>query len=201
VAAAVLAGVRWVLGSAGAARLEGRRLLPPMTLIDRPVAHAAGEQDDAGHLAAPWALVRGGTVATMPRDPATNLPAGRMVWHHDEHRLVAARTFGLELTGVAGRPPGDPPPEAVELVECVQRVRHYQTDGRMRLVCVARAGQRGRPFLVGLAGRPLTVLRLVSGLAGAAAETCTDHSVRTPSLVLPTALSLERSADVRLAAL
>ncbi|HEY6794637.1 MAG TPA: hypothetical protein VI248_08135, partial [Kineosporiaceae bacterium] len=84
VAAAVLVAVRNVLASPAAARLDGRRVLPPVTLVDRPAEHAVGELDDAGHVASAWTLVREGTVTVLPRDRFTGVPAGRAVWLHDE---------------------------------------------------------------------------------------------------------------------
>ncbi|HEY6795232.1 MAG TPA: hypothetical protein VI248_11195 [Kineosporiaceae bacterium] len=201
VAAALLVGVRWVLGSPAASRLDQRRVLPRLTLTDRPLAHDVGEPDDAGQPAMPWDLVRGGVVATAPRDGPTGLPAGRVVWHHDERRPVSARVFDLELAGPPGWPDADPQEEALELVECVERVRTYQPDGWMRLVCVARVHPGGRPFLVGVTGRPLSLLRAVVGATGEATSLHTEHSVRTPSLVLPSAQSLERSTDAQLTSL
>jgi hypothetical protein len=197
VAAAVVVGVRWVLGTSAAGRLDGRRVLPAVTLVDHPVEHAPGERDDAGLPVAPWVLARAGTVATMPVDPATGVPVGRAVWQHDEGRLTMAGSFALEVDGPAGDARPAPPPESLELLQCVEGVRRYLPDGRMRLVCLARLGAAARPFLVGLSGRPLSLLRAVTGLAGESSSIATDHLVSTPSLVLPTAQSLERRADVR----
>jgi hypothetical protein len=201
VAAAVLVGVRDVLTSPAATRFDGRRVLPPVTLTDRPVEHGTGEPDDAGHPAEPWTLVREGTVRTMPRDRSTGLPQGRAVWQHDEGRLTAATALDLELAGAVRRAPLEDHPDLVELVQCVQRGSVPHTGGWMRLICLARIGRAPHPFLVALAGRPLSLLRAVHALSGDAAATCTDHLVRTPSLALPTALALDRSPDVRLDAL
>jgi hypothetical protein len=201
VAAAVLVAVRQVLTSPAAVRLDGRRVLPPVTLIDRPVEHAAGEPDDAGHPAAPWTLVRDGTVATMPRDRSTGLPIGRAVWQHDEGRLVAPAGLELEFTGAVRAARSEDPADVVELLQCVEPPRLAPGDGRLRLVCLARIGRGTHPFLVAMTGRPLSLLRAVHALSGELSSPCADHLVRTPSLALPTAQSLHRSPDVRLAEL
>ena len=89
----------------------------------------------------------------------------------------------------------------MELLQCVDRGSVPHAGGRMRLVCLARVGRAPHPFLVALAGRPLSLLRAVHALSGEAASTCTDHLVRTPALALPSALALDRSPDARLDAL
>ena len=215
VAAAVLAGVRLVLATPAAARLDGRRVLPALTLTDLPVEHARGTPDDAGLTAEAWDVVRAGRVATMPPDPSTGLPAGRAVWSHDTSRLGTAGSFVLSLSAVpelAAAPSLSPAPgppamaDAVELLTCIEGIRRYHPDGRLRLLCLARLhgpepGQGKQPFLVRLTGRPLSVLRAVTGVTGQPRPVCTDHLVSTPALLLTPARSLERSSDVRIAAL
>jgi hypothetical protein len=198
VAAALLVAVRHVLTSPPGAQLDGRRVLPPLTLVDRPVDHVAGEVDDAGQPVGAWMLVREGTVVTPPRDRRTGLPAGRAVWQHDEGRLVPAPSVELELTGPGRTVRSEDHQDVVELLQCVEQPRLAQADGRLRLVCLARVGRGPHPFLVALTGRPLSLLRAVHALSGELSAPCTDHLVRTPSLALPTAQSLHRSPDVRL---
>jgi hypothetical protein len=201
VAAALVIGARLVLGAPGAARLAGRPVLPPITLTDRPLAHDPGERDDAGHPATAWPLVRRGVVVAFPQGPAAGVPAGRARWDHDEQRLLPARAHALQLAPAQGQLDTGRPEVALELLECVERVRRYQTDGRMRLVCVARVRPGGHRFLVGVGGRPLTLLRAVTAVAGEAATIWTDHVVETPALVMPSVASLEGSSDARFTAL
>ena len=203
VAAAVLIGVRWLLHGPAGARLQGRRVLPPLTFLDHPVDQIEGEPDDAGLPAGPWAVVDAGRVACPPLDRVTGLPLGRAVWSHDQQRLVRGGSFALTVTadprwGDAADPPGG---GSVQLLTCVEGIRRYEPDGRMRLICLARHGPRGPTFLVGLTARPLTLLRELVSVAGPSAQDGTDHLVNTPSLVLPPAESLERSPDVRIATL
>jgi hypothetical protein len=198
VAAAVLVGVRLALASRAGSRLDGRQVLPPVTLLDAPVGPTEGGTDDAGRPAGSWELVRRGRVVLPPRDPATGLQEGRAVWSHDRGRLATAGWFGLTLSGPA---PQRLPSGAVELLQCVEGVRRFHPDGRMSLLCVAREGSSRPPFLVGLTGRPLTLLRAVTALAGESRASFSDHQVVTPALVLPPARSLERSPDVRISAL
>jgi hypothetical protein len=211
VAAALLVGVRWVLRGPAAARLDGRRVLPALTILDRGVDHPDGTPDDAGRPVAPWVLVRAGRVADPPRDEGTGLTSGRAVWSHERQRLVEAGSFALTVSGRDGRPdlapppsPAhvvNPPPDAVHLVACVEGIRRYHADGRIRLVCVARDGANGPTFRVSLSGRPLNLLRALVAVAGPPGTDSTDQLVTTPSLVLPPAESLEWSPDVRIAAL
>lgn len=202
VAAAVLVGLRWLLGTPQAARLDGRRVLPDLTLVDRPTAHPTGTLDDGGREALAQALVRRGRVA-MPETDAEGVMHGRALWLHDRGRLVPATPFGLALTGRAFE---EPLPAAIELMRCVEGLRRYHPDGTVRLLCLARSlpstassasgasspstASTGSitstctPFLVRVTARPLSLLRAVRGVDGPSEDVCCDHDVRTPSLVL-----------------
>jgi hypothetical protein len=197
VAAALVVGVRRVLAGPAGARLDGRRELPPLTLVDRPVHHLEGTLDDAGLPAGSWTLIRRGRVATMPVDERTGLPVGRAVWSHDESRLTAAPDLALQVTG----PEAEPGPEVVHVLGCLEGTDRHHLDGRLQLICLARDGAAGPTFRIGLTGPALSLLRLVTALAGPAGTDSSDQTVVTPSLLLPPAASLERSPDVRIAAL
>ncbi|HEY6795967.1 MAG TPA: hypothetical protein VI248_14930, partial [Kineosporiaceae bacterium] len=118
-----------------------------------------------------------------------------------EGRLAPAGVLDLDLEGATGSAPPEDHPDIVELLQYVERGRLYHADGRMRLVCLARIGRAPHPFLVALTGRPLSLLRAVHAPSGAGVPAGTEHLVRTPCLALPTAMSLERTPDVRLEAL
>jgi hypothetical protein len=208
VAAALLIGARWVLGTPAAARLDGRRVLPALTLLDVPVEHTVGEMDDDGRPVSVIPLARHGRVTRLPAEPTTGLPPGRAVWQHDQGRVVQAASFGLALSGkVVDEVPGS----AVELMVCVEGLRRYHPDGQMRMVCLARLGQlganqlgSGRPsptFLVAIKARPLSFLRAVTGLFGCSTAAGADHEVHTPAMVLASANELTRSDHVQLTAL
>jgi hypothetical protein len=199
VAAALVAGIRLALASASSAQLEGRRVLPALTLTDHPIAHVAPEPDDAGRPAEDWTLLRDGQVRRMPIDESTGLPVGRAVWDHDLGRAALGSGYALTLVGRGT----DEPAAATELVECVEGLRRYHTDGRMRLVCLARP-TRGLPApaaRVVLTARPLTLARAVLGVTGESRLAWSDHQVRTPSRLLPPAAQLEGNHHVSLRAL
>ncbi|MGW5349832.1 hypothetical protein ACWERV_04820 [Streptomyces sp. NPDC004031] len=188
VAAAVVAGARMALASPRAARLDGRRLLPGFGLVDEVPGLPAGAADDAGLPAGPLRLLDGGRVAIPPRDPGSGLVPGRARWDHERARLVADRRCRL----VFGGPPA--PAEAVadriDLLWCVEGLRRYFPDGRMRLVCLAVLPGAPGWFRVELTGRPLTLLRSAGGVHGRAAEICAGDRVHTPALLLPPAACL-----------
>jgi hypothetical protein len=198
VAAVLLAGVRLVLGGAAAGRLAGRRVLPDLTLVDRPVEHAEGALDDCGTPAEAHMLVRSGRVAPLPPDTCPGVPPGRAVWCHEESRPVIAATFGLTLSGM---PAVSPPDGAVELLACAEGLRRYHADGHLQMTCLARSADSASIFLVAVRARPLSMLRAVTGLAGGSANTYLEDEIDTPSLVLLSADELARKCHVLLSSL
>lgn len=198
VAAVLLAGVRLVLGGAAAGRLAGRRVLPDLTLTDRPVEHAEGALDDGGSPAVGHTIVRSGRVAPPPPGTYPGIPPGRAVWRHEESRPVIAATFGLTLSGM---PAASPPDGAVELLACAEGLRRYHADGHVQMTCLARPPDSASVFLADVRARPLSMLRAVTGLAGGHANTYLEHEVNTPSLVLLSADELARKCHVLLSSL
>lgn len=203
VAAALLVGLSWVLRGPAAPRLDGRRVLPMLTVVEHPVEHPEGAPDDAGLPAGPWVLVDDGRVAAVRRDGTTGLPLGRAVWSHERQRLAEAGSFVLTVSSRGSEAPaaGTAAADALHLVACVEGIRRYHPDGRIRLVCLARDGASGPTFRVALSGRPLTLLRALVAVAGPPGTDSADQVVTTPPLVLPPAEILERSPDVRISAL
>jgi hypothetical protein len=196
VVAAVMAGARLALGSPGAARLTGRRILPDLTLADEPTGHLGLGRDDDGHATAPVILADHGRIGSIARDQRTGIPVGRACWQHDSGGLVQSTAYRLVLTGFpAEAPPADP----LDLVACVEGVRRFHPDGRLRLLCIAGSGDAGRGrgtwFALPLAARPLALLRAVLGTVGPAADTGTDGEVRTPALLLPSVNELMNRPD------
>ncbi|MDT0343607.1 hypothetical protein [Streptomyces litchfieldiae] len=187
VAAAVVSGVAMALGSPGAARLDGCRVLPDLTLVDEAPEVTAGRADDAGRPAEPLTLLHRGRVAVPPRDPGTGLVLGRARWDHDSARLVGESPSGLRLTG--GPAPGAATGR-LELLRCVEGLRRYHLDGRLRVVCLARVPGEAGWFRVELTARPLTLLRAVTGVCLPAVATCAGDRVHTPALLLPAAAAL-----------
>lgn len=199
VAAVLLTGVRLVLAGTAATRLEGRRVLPPVTLTDRPTEHPEGVPDDAGQPATAHTIVREGRVRVFPVAPDTGLPSGRAQWRHEERRPVAAPVHALTLTGtVTVAEPGE---DTVELTACVEGLRRYHPDGRLQMLCLARSPAASGAFLVAVQARPLSLLRAVVGLTGDTVTTYTEHEIETPSLVLPSADELTRKCHALLSSL
>jgi hypothetical protein len=98
-------------------------------------------------------------------------------------------------------PPAPRPDDAVALLACVEGLRRYYPDGQLHMVCLARAPGTASTFLVAIRARPLSLLRAVTGLAGAAADTYLEHEITTPSLVLPSAAELARKSHVHICSL
>lgn len=191
VAAVVVTGACLALASASAVRLDGRRVLPGLTLRDEPVDHLVRGHDDAGHRADVLTLVDRGRVALPERDADTAVPLGRAQWDHDSGALVRAPLRRLALTGP---PAPDGGGEPLELAWCVEGLRRYHPDGTLRMLCLARP-EPGSPdwFLVSVTAPPLTLLRAVSGVTGPVTGTYSEGEVRSPGLLLPSVERLDHN--------
>ncbi|MGW7364412.1 hypothetical protein ACWGI8_13535 [Streptomyces sp. NPDC054841] len=190
-AAVLVAGTAFSLTSRGgratAQRLSGRRVLPPLTLRDLPVAPAEYDRDDLGNPARSTMLVDAGRICP-PSPLREGIPLGRAVWDHDSAAIGPPQLNRLELTG----PDVALPPQAVELVRCVEGLQRYHGDGTVRLQCLARTADRpGVWFSVVLRARPIHLLRQAVGLAGRPTAVHSDSDVTTRSLVLAGAAELE----------
>ncbi|MEU2156238.1 hypothetical protein ABZ532_14675 [Streptomyces sp. NPDC019396] len=190
-AAVLVAGAAFSLTSRGgratARRLAGRRVLPPLTLCELPSAPAESGWDDRGDPALRTALVDAGRIC--PPSPLTEgIPLGRAVWDHDTGTFGPPSLARLELTG----PEAGTPPDAVELVWCVEGLQRYHGDGTVRLQCLARTADRpGAWFRLVLRGKPVHLLRQARGLAGPPTAVHSDSEVTTRSLVLAGAADME----------
>ncbi|WP_338674978.1 hypothetical protein V1460_19790 [Streptomyces sp. SCSIO 30461] len=193
-AAVLVAGAAFSLTSRGgratAKRLSGRRVLPPLTLTDLPSAPPEVGIDDLGALARPAPLVEAGRICPPPpvSPAATGVPIGRALWDHDAGGILPPPQARLELTG----PETEVPPDAVELVWCVEGLQRYHGDGTVRLHCLARTADRpGGWFRLVLRGKPIHLLRQARGLAGPPTAVHSDSEVTTRSLVLAGATDME----------
>lgn len=192
-AAVVLSALRLALDSPTGRRLreryEGRPLCAPLTLTDLSALHPEGGTDDAGTRARPLALVRDGALVAPEPGPGGQPWAGRLAWDHDEQATAPPGVARLALTGLAV-----PAPEAIRLTWCVEHLRRYQSDGTVRLTCVALDERLpGRWFRLGLRAQPVALLRRVKGLTGAVRQVFSDDEVSTPGLLLPAASQLNHS--------
>ncbi|MER8103405.1 hypothetical protein [Kitasatospora sp. NPDC094016] len=215
-ASVLVAGAAFSLTSRGgratAARLAGRRILPQLTLTDLPSAppesgldasgldgpgqDASGQNasgldasglDDRGDPALPTVLVDGGRICPPP-PLAEGIALGRAVWDHDTGGFGPPPLSRLELGG----PRAEVPPDAVELVWCVEGLQRYHGDGTVRLQCLARVADRpGGWFRLALRGKPVHLLRQARGLAGPPVAVHSDSDVTTRSLVLAGAAEME----------
>lgn len=132
------------------AKLAGRRVLPGLDLLDTAGDQPPDGSDDGGHPAGALAVVSGGVLRALPRDPDTGLLAGRMVWDHDTRGCAARFPASLRLTG----PEVPLPADALELTVCVEGLQRYHADGVLRLACPARtADEPDRWFMLQLRGR------------------------------------------------
>lgn len=193
-AAVLVAGTAFSLtsraGRATARRLAGRRVLPPLTLRDLPSVPPESGRDDRGDPAQPTTLVDIGRIC--PPSPASPLgegiPLGRAVWDHDTGAFGPPQLARLQLTG----PDTEVPPDAMELVCCVEGLQRYHGDGTVRLQCLVRTADRpGSWFRVVLRGKPIHLLRQARGLAGPPTAVHSDSDVTTRSLVLASAADME----------
>ncbi|MFI5945335.1 hypothetical protein ACIBCB_34545 [Streptomyces uncialis] len=190
--AAQLVTAAWLAFTSGGSRerlakLAGRRVLPGLDLLDTAGDQPPDGSDDGGHPAGALAVVSGGVLRALPRDPDTGLLAGRMVWDHDTRGCAARFPASLRLTG----PEVPLPADALELTVCVEGLQRYHADGVLRLACPARtADEPDRWFMLQLRGRPLRLLQAARGLTGPPAAVHTDHTVTTAALVLPGAAAL-----------
>ncbi|MFD7597389.1 hypothetical protein ACFV6D_30720 [Kitasatospora sp. NPDC059812] len=220
-ASVLVAGAAFSLTSRGgratAARLAGRRILPQLTLTDLPsappgsglngsgldasaldasaldgaaldgAALGASGLDDRGDPALPTVLVDGGRICPPP-PLAEGIARGRAVWDHDTGGFGPPPLARLELGG----PLAEVPPDAVELVWCVEGLQRYHGDGTVRLQCLARVADRpGGWFRLALRGKPVHLLRQARGLAGPPMAVHSDSDVTTRSLVLAGAAEME----------
>jgi hypothetical protein len=183
--AVVLVAARWLLGSPSARALQHRRLLPDVSLVDRPVEHEEGDSDDAGHPAARMTLVDHGRI-TLP-EPGGDPPPGRACWLHDTQRLGSGAGLDLTLSAV---PTMQAPPGRLQLVCVVEGLRRYYNDGIVRLSCIARTDDDPRCFRLWLRGNPLAMLRAVRAGCGVPRTVFSEHAVTTPALLLPSASQL-----------
>ncbi|MFI9627281.1 hypothetical protein [Streptomyces sp. NPDC052042] len=193
-AAVLVAGTAFSLtsraGRATARRLAGRRVLPPLTLLDLPSAPSEWARDDRGDPARPTPLVDAGRICPPP--PASPLgegiPLGRAVWDHDTAAFGPPQLTRLRLTG----PNAEVSADAMELVCCVEGLQRYHGDGTVRLQCLTRTADRpGSWFRVVLRGKPIHLLRQARGLAGPPTAVHSDSEVTTRSLVLASASDME----------
>ncbi|MFD0399051.1 hypothetical protein ACFVHI_13345 [Kitasatospora sp. NPDC127121] len=200
-ASVLVAGAAFSLTSRGgratAARLAGRRILPQLTLTDLPSAPPGSALDgsappgsgldDRGDPALPTVLVDGGRICPPP-PLAEGIALGRAVWDHDTGGFGPPPLARLELGG----PLAEVPPDAVELVWCVEGLQRYHGDGTVRLQCLARVANRpGGWFRLALRGKPVHLLRQARGLAGPPMAVHSDSDVTTRSLVLAGAAEME----------
>ncbi|MEV7187403.1 hypothetical protein [Kitasatospora sp. NPDC093102] len=190
-ASVLVAGAAFSLTSRGgratAARLAGRRILPQLTLTDLPSAPPESGRDDRGDPALPTVLVDGGRICPPP-PLAEGIAPGRAVWDHDAGGFGPPPLARLELDG----PRAEVPPDAVELVWCVEGLQRYHGDGTVRLQCLARVADRpGGWFRLALRGKPVHLLRQARGLAGPPMAVHSDSDVTTRSLVLAGAAEME----------
>jgi hypothetical protein len=186
VAAVLIAGTVFSLtsrnGRRTAQQLEGRKVLPSLTLIEPAAARG---MDDLGLPDHRFRLVDGGVMG--PPMPAGIRP-GHAVWDHDTGRCVADPTTRVELRGN----PSVPPDHALELVWCVEGLQRYHADGTVRLRCLARLADRpGDWFSLVLRGKPIHLLRYTTGVHGRRTTVYTDSEVTTQSLVLASARTME----------
>ncbi|MEV7776421.1 hypothetical protein [Kitasatospora sp. NPDC086791] len=191
VASVLVAGAAFSLtsrgGRASAGRLAGRRVLPKLTLTELPSAPPGSGRDDRGAPALPTVLVDGGRICPPP-PLAEGIALGRAVWDHDAGGFVPPPLTRLELDG----PRAELPPDALELVWCVEGLQRYHGDGTVRLQCLARVADRPDGwFRLVLRGRPVHLLRQARGLAGPPMAVHSDSDVTTRSLVLAGAAEME----------
>lgn len=191
VSAVLVVAARMVLASPAAARLAGRRVLPPLTLTDDPVALAG--QDDNARAVGPVELVVDGRVRAPARDPDTGALLGRAAWSHDLRRLTGAGPHRVRLSGLRETPV---PADRIDVLYPVEGLERYLPGGFVRVTCVARAGAGPRWCLVRLCARPLSLLRLVQGAHGPSTPLYSDHETYVPALVLPSLVRLEGSSGV-----
>lgn len=187
VTAVFVVAARMVLGSPAAGRLHGRRLPPPLTLVDEPVEHATGDRDDSGSPVGPLELLTAGRV----RVPASGTVTGRAAWVHDHQRTRLATPFRLRLTGAPAPASRE---ERIELLYPVEGRQRYRADGQVRITCLARLGERSFP--VRLCARPLSLLGRAAGVCGPPTELYSDHETVVPALVLPAREHLEEADGV-----
>jgi hypothetical protein len=172
VAAVLIAGAVFSLTSAtgkeAARRLAGRRALPLITIS------------------------AGGTV--LVDRGVIQPPTGeeQSIWDHDSQRYVPDP---LTRAGIHGSEVAFPD-NALELVWCVEGLQRYHADGTVRLRCLAKVA--GRWFLCTLTGKPIRLLRQVTGLHGPHTTVYTDSAVTTQSLVMASARTIEEKGHGRI---
>ncbi|PPK67095.1 hypothetical protein V5P93_003434 [Actinokineospora auranticolor] len=172
VAVVLVAGLVFSLtstrGKHNAARLAGRRVLPPLTVVAEGTTLV-----DAGVLTAPtW--------------------VGPVQWDHDAGREVPDPVLTLSARGADTERPDD----AVDLVWCVEGLSRYHADGTVRLRCLAKAD--GRWSALTLAGKPIHLLRHLTGFTGPQETVYTDSVVTTKALVLNRARTMEEQGHGRI---
>jgi PmbA/TldA metallopeptidase C-terminal domain len=192
VSSVLMSGARLALTSREMRRrsssMTGCRIMPDLTIVDRPALHGESAPDDAGDPARSHTLIQNGRLCGVPFSSMTNTIVGRAVWNHDDQLLGKAPMARLELSGPALAWPADP----LEVAWCAEGLQRYHRDGTLRLRCLGLvSGGSRRWHLFELHARPLGLLRLTTGLTGAAANSFSDDEVTAPSLVLPSATELE----------
>jgi hypothetical protein len=174
VAAVLIVGTVFSLTSANgrqiAQRMAGKRILPSIT-ISVPAATLV----DRGVMCSPAAE-----------------DLGQSMWDHDSRDYVTDPVTRAELSGNEAAYPDD----ALELVWCAEGLQRYHADGTVRLRCLARVA--GSWFFVTLSGKPIHLLRHVTGVLGPPATVYTDSEVTTQSLVLASARTIEEKGHGRL---
>ncbi|GLZ29060.1 hypothetical protein Lesp02_12500 [Lentzea sp. NBRC 105346] len=195
VAAVIVAAAATALttptGRETARRRAGNRLLPDLTLVDKPASWGV---DDRGHDANSLTLLDKG-VLRPPGEMIAGIPRGRAMWHHDMRAFVTEPVRRLEVQTVEL-----PPRDAIELVWCIEDSRPRMEDGELRLRCLARDPE-GKWFSTVLRGKPLLLLRHVRGGHGPARCVFGDSEVTTPALVFGPTADLEESGRGSLAVL